>query len=141
MGRAELENLAERGLLKREQAAADQIDRQLGSGLERLADARRRSNSLRSRFDLAYNAAHAFALVALWRAGYRSESRYLAFQALAHTLSLPPATWRLLATAHRRRNEMEYEGVGEPSERLTEDTIDAAQAVLDGLRGSDESRA
>ena len=59
------------------------------SGLRRLDDAGRRELSLESRFDLAYNAAHALALAALRLRGYRSESRYLVFQCLQHTLDLP----------------------------------------------------
>ena len=35
------------------------------SGLKRLADAEKQANSLESRFDLAYNAAHALCLAAL----------------------------------------------------------------------------
>ena len=51
----------------------------LTSGAERLADARKEGLALSSRFDLAYNAAHAFSLAALRRHGYRSENRYLVF--------------------------------------------------------------
>jgi hypothetical protein len=41
------------------------------SGLRRLADAENAANFLESRFDLAYNAAHALSLAALRRAGCR----------------------------------------------------------------------
>ena len=67
----------------------------LRSGEARLADAANRALSLESRFDLAYNAAHALALAALRLRGYRSENRFLVFQVLPHTLGLPPATWRV----------------------------------------------
>ena len=63
-----------------------------------------------SRFDLAYNAVHAFSLAALRWHGYRSENRYLVFQSLTHTLNLPSAQWRVLDDAHRKRNLAEYEG-------------------------------
>ena len=56
--------------------------------------------ALSSRFDLAYNAAHSFSLAALRWHGFRSESRYLVFQAIPHTLGLPATTWRVLAKAH-----------------------------------------
>jgi hypothetical protein len=46
------------------------------SGLRRLVDAENPANSPESRFDLAYNAAHALSLAALRRAGYRSTNRY-----------------------------------------------------------------
>jgi hypothetical protein len=56
----------------------------------RLTDAVNVSLAPESRFDLAYNAAHALALAALRRLGYRSENRYLVFQTLPHTAGLPP---------------------------------------------------
>ena len=89
--------------------------------------------SLESRFDLAYNAAHALALAALRRLGYRSANRYLVFQTLSHTLGLPPTTWRVLAKAHESRNLAEYEGVLAVDERLVTDLIDAAKMVLEAL--------
>lgn len=64
----------------------------------------------KDRFDLAYNAVHALALAALRHCGYRSESRYLVFQCLQHTLGLSPEQWRVLDQAHRKRNLAEYEG-------------------------------
>ena len=76
-----------------------------------------------SRFDLAYNAAHGFALAALRQNGYRSENRYVVFQALAHTLGLAPAVWRVLAKAHDDRNLAEYEGRSEVDEQLLSDLI------------------
>ena len=74
------------------------------SGEARLSDAANVDLSLESRFDLAYNAAHALALAALRRFGYRSANRYIVFPALAHTLGLPPAIWRVLAKGHESRN-------------------------------------
>ena len=66
--------------------------------------------SLESRFDLAYNAAHAAALSALRAHGYRSENRYLVFQCLEHTLGFTPKQWLILDQAHKKRNLAEYEG-------------------------------
>jgi len=63
-----------------------------------------------SRFDLAYNAAHALALAALRHAGYRSENRYIVFQCAQHTVDLEPEYWRVLDDAHKDRNIAEYEG-------------------------------
>jgi len=80
----ELENLVRIGKLKREPASDEEIAGLLHSAEDRLNDAGRADLSYSSRFDLAYNAAHAMALAALRRAGYRSDNRYLAFQALAH---------------------------------------------------------
>jgi hypothetical protein len=76
----------------------------------RLKDAGNLTNSIESRFDLAYNAAHALSLAALRWHGYRSENRYLVFQSLTHTLKLPAEQWRVLDQAHRQRNLAEYEG-------------------------------
>ena len=88
------------------------------SGLARLQDAANTANSLEGRFDLAYNAAHALSLAALRWHGYRSENRYLVFQTLTLTLKLPNEQWRVLDTAHRKRNFVEYEGVADVDEEL-----------------------
>ncbi len=125
----ELANLARIGKLAAEPGTAREIEGLLNSGSARLADARNESLALMSRFDLAYNAAHAFSLAALRWHGYRSDSRYLVFQALPHTLGLPPATWRVLAKAHEVRNVAEYEGHFDADETLLRNLIDAAEAV------------
>ena len=114
----QLDNLVRAGQLKSEPAAQAEIDGLLGSGQRRLADAQNTTLSPESRFDLAYNAAHALSLVALRWHGYRSESRYLVFQSLAHTLKLPPEKWRVLDQAHRARNLAEYEGETGVDEQL-----------------------
>ena len=82
----ELANLARIGKLKAEPGTPGEIGGLLTSGSEQLADARNEGLALSSRFYLAYNAAHAFSLAALRWHGYRSDSRYLVFQALPHTL-------------------------------------------------------
>lgn len=125
-----LENLAKIGSLKREAPAQAEIDNLVGSGRKRLNDAKNAANALESRFDLAYNAAHALALAALRRRGYRSENRYLVFQALAHTLGMDDAEWRVLATCHERRNKFEYEGVLNIDERLLAESIGVADKML-----------
>lgn len=123
MTSAELDNLARIGKLKREPPTDDEIAGLLRSAEERLGDAARVELSYSSRFDLAYNAAHALALVALRRAGYRSENRYLVFQALTHTARLSAEKWRVLAKAHERRNLAEYEGHLERDDRLLAELI------------------
>ena len=134
MASRELENLAALGHLKREKRSASEVRNLMQSGAARLTDARNTSLSLESRFDLAYNAAHALALAALRRAGYRSANRYVVFQVLEHTLGIKPSQWRVLATAHGRRNQAEYEGEGVVDERLISDTIAVAQTVLAALQ-------
>lgn len=130
----ELENLARIGKLKRELPAEVEVAGLLASAAARLADAQRADLAYASRFDLAYNASHALALVALRRAGFRSENRYLVFQTLPHTLGLPAAKWRVLAKAHERRNLAEYEGQLEHDEPLLAEMIAIAldlKAALD----------
>jgi hypothetical protein len=131
----ELENLVRAGKLKREPPAAGEIEGLRRSGEARLADAQRPELSIESHFDLAYNAAHVLALAALRRLGFRSENRYLVFQALPHTLGMVPSIWRVLAKGHERRNLAEYEGFLEVDERLVADMIDAGKAVLAALVG------
>ncbi len=125
----ELANLARIGKLAAEPGAAVEIAGLLASGTERLADARNATLAISSRFDLAYNAAHAFSLAALRWHGYRSDNRYLVFQAVPHTLGLPAAVWRVLAKAHELRNRAEYEGYFEADETLLRNLIEAAEAV------------
>ena len=110
MSLPELDNLVRIGKLKAEPPAPSELAGLLRSGQVRLADAERQELSMESRFDLAYNAAHAFSLAAMRCHGYRSENRYLVFQSLTHTLNLPSAQWRVLDDAHRKRNLAEYEG-------------------------------
>ena len=110
MSARELANLARIGQLKAEAAAQTEIDGLLRSGSVRLQDASKTDLSAESRFDLAYNAAHALSLAALRWHGFRSENRYLVFQCLQHTLALPNEQWRVLDQAHRKRNLAEYEG-------------------------------
>ena len=101
--------------------------------MKRLADTENTANSAESRFDLAYNAAHAFCLAALRHSGYRAANRYIVFQVLPHTLGLGPEVWRVLARAHELRNRGEYEGDLYVDERLLADLIVACKAVASAL--------
>jgi hypothetical protein len=101
------------------------------SGHARLRDALNESLSIESRFDLAYNAAHAFCLAALRYHGYRSSNRYVVFQLLPHTLDLGPAVWRVLDKCHNIRNLGEYEGDLNVDERIVKDLVAACQAVAE----------
>jgi hypothetical protein len=125
----EFENLVTSGQLKREAFIPGEFDGLLRSGRSRLADARNSDLSLESRFDLAYNAAHALSLGALrWR-GYRAENRYMVFQVLPLTTGVPNEVWRVLAKCHGLRNAAEYEGVAEIDARLLLALIDATERV------------
>ena len=114
----QLDNLVRAGQLKAEPPAQSEIDGLVRSGRVRLLDAGKASLNIESRFDLAYNAAHARSLAALRWHGYRSENRYIVFQSLAHTLKLPPEQWRVLDRAHKQRNLAEYEGHTDVDEEL-----------------------
>ena len=124
-----LDNLVVAGKLKVERPVQLEIDGLLRSGAVRIADAEKDNNSLESRFDLAYNAAHAFSLAALRHRGYRSDNRYIVFQVLPHTVGLANAEWRVLDSAHKKRNLTEYEGTSDIDEALVEAVIRVAREV------------
>ncbi len=129
MNHPKLDNLVRIGKLKAEPPAEGELKGLLRSGLRRLDDAERAELSLESRFDLAYNAAHALALAALRFRGYRSESRYLVFQCLQHTIDLPNEQWRVLDQAHRKRNLAEDEREMDVDEQLVAALVRVAREV------------
>jgi hypothetical protein len=129
-----LENLSGPGQpLRKEAPDAKEFANLRQSGLRRLADAENAANSPESRFDLAYNAAHALCLAALRQSGYRAANRYIVFQVLPHTLGLGPEVWRVLARGHELRNRGEYEGDLYVDERLLTDLITACRIVASAL--------
>ena len=129
-----LENLCGPGKsLRSEPPDAQEFAGLKRSGHARLADAANMDNSLESRFDLAYNAAHALCLAALRWQGYRPTNRYIVFQVLPHTLNLGPEVWRVLAKCHDIRNLGEYEGDLNIDERLLVDLIKACRKVAVGV--------
>jgi hypothetical protein len=126
-----LENLAGTGKpLVEEPMDSAEFEGLLRSGKARLLDARNATLALESRFDLAYNAAHALCLAALRRHGYRARHRYIVFQALPHTLGLGPEVWRVLDKCHHMRNVAEYEGVLDVDERIVADLACACERVM-----------
>jgi len=110
MSLPELDNLVRIGQLKAEPYNVQEVTRMLAMAVTRMNDAKLRSLSLEGRFTSAYNAAHAAALAVLRWHGYRSENRYTVFQCLTHTIGWPASRWRVLDTAHQKRNLAEYEG-------------------------------
>ena len=127
MSPKQLDNLAKIGKLKLEPPARGEFVGLLRSAKVRLKDCQQKTLSIDSAFDLAYNAAHSFALAALRWHGFRSENRYLVFQCLEHTLGISPESWRVLDDAHRKRNIAEYEGELDVNEALLDALIRAAQ--------------
>ena len=139
MANEHLDNLVATGQLKAEPSIADEVSGLIRSGVARLADAKNEDLSLESRFDLAYNAAHALSLAGLRSTGYRPNNRYLVFQCLGHTLGIPVEKWRVLDEAHRRRNLAEYEGAIDVDAalvtaviRVTEELAARVKAAGDG---------
>lgn len=134
-----LEKLASTGLLKHEPPGREEISGLLRTAAVRLEDARKTTNAPESRFDLAYNAAHALALAALRIHGYRTDKRYIVFQVLPHTLGVDTPTWRLLDRCHRERNATEYEGISSVDDKLLSGLLDAALDLLERVRALAES--
>lgn len=122
------------GVLGVEAPDAKEFDGLVRSGLARLKDAEKQGNSLESRFDLAYGAAHAFCLAALRHCGYRASKRYIVFQVLPDTLGLGPEVWRVLSKCHDMRNRTEYEGALDVDEKLVTDLIGACRKVAERVK-------
>lgn len=135
-GKDNLENLVRSGGLKAEPPDRKEYEGLLRSAVDRLEDARNPALSFASRFDLAYNAAHALALTALRLQGYRSDKRYLVFQCLAHTLGEDKTRVRLFALCHDRRNLAEYEGYMDVDEALLAELVAATDGLLARVRAA-----
>lgn len=133
MNSSPLDNLVRIGKLKAEPPAQAELDGLVRSGLMRLRDAENAALSIESRFDLAYNAAHALSLAALRWHGYRSENRYLVFQCLEHTVGLDKSQWRVLDQAYNKRNLAEYEGDLDVDDALVAALVRAARALAERL--------
>ena len=121
------------GVLGKEAPDAKEFDGLVRSGLARLRDAEKPENSLESRFDLAYGAAHALCLAALRHHGYRASKRYIVFQLLPDTLGLGPEVWRVLSKCHDMRNRTEYEGALDVDDRLVADLVVACRKVSEKI--------
>ena len=125
-----LENLLRSGGLKAEPPDRKECEGLMRSAVDRLKDAQTSSLSFASRFDLAYNAAHALALTALRLCGYRSDKRYLVFQCLVHTADIGKVQVRLFALCHERRNLAEYEGYMDEDPALLAQLLKSAEQLL-----------
>ncbi len=133
MSSKNLENLVKTGMLKIEPFNQIEFDGLINSGKLRLHDAENEKLSYESRFDLAYNASHAFALAALRKKGYRSTKRYIIFHVLPDTLGVGPEIWRVLAKCHDNRNAVEYEGYSEVDNQLLSELITVVRKLLEIL--------
>ena len=133
MSSKNLDSLVKIGQIKKEPFNQEEYNGLVSSGKARLKDAKIDSLSPESRFDLAYNAAHALALAALRKAGYRSTNRYIVFQVLPQTTGLGPEVWRVLSKCHDQRNLAEYEGHLEVNEQLLKELLIATQTLLERM--------
>ncbi len=140
MPNEKLENLVKIRQLKAEEASPEEIAGLLRSGIVRLEDSKNKDPNRESRFDLAYNAAHALSLAALRAAGYRSENRYLVFQCTQYTLNIEPEQWRVLDQAHRKRNLAEYEGDIDVDDQLLGALIRVVELIAGKLREVDDNQ-
>ncbi|WP_300521538.1 hypothetical protein [Alcanivorax sp.] len=127
---AALDNLVKTGGLKQEPPDQQEFDGMLYAGRRRLQDAQVPGLSEEGQFSLAYGAAHALSLAALRWHGYRSESRYLVFQCLQHTLGLEAGKWRVVDLCHKRRNLTEYEGHLDVPSRLIDELLQVTKEIL-----------
>ncbi|MDH3333985.1 MAG: hypothetical protein OEM30_06265 [Gammaproteobacteria bacterium] len=129
-----LDNLVRIGQLKAEPSADNEVAGLIQSGLTRLKDSQNMELGYESRFDLAYNAAHALSLAALRLAGYRSETRYHVFLCTKHTIDLENERWRVLENSHNKRNLAEYEGSHDVDEQTVEALIRVAIIVAERVQ-------
>ena len=129
------DRLSRNGDLSAEAPSSKEFDGLVRSGLARLADAENPGNSLDSRFDLAYNAAHALCLAALRYCGFRSSKRYVVFQVLPDTLGLGPEVWsRPRQGTHKMRNQSEYEGIVDADDNLVREMVAACKLVAEKIQ-------
>lgn len=125
----ELDNLVKINKLKQEPVDAKEFAGMVQAGDIKLKDCQINGLSDDSQFSLAYGAAHAFSLAALRWHGYRSDSRYLVFQCLQHTVNLSMAEWRVLDKCHNMRNLAEYEGHLDVNPQLLRELISITQTL------------
>jgi hypothetical protein len=124
-----LDNLVKVNQLKVESADTKEFSGMLRAGDAKLKDSLINGLSEDSQFALAYAAAHSFSLAALRWYGYRSESRYLVFQCLQHTLDIDKAKWRVLDKCHQARNLAEYEGHLDVNPQLLKELISITKEI------------
>lgn len=126
----ELDNLVKINKLKPEPPDAQEFAGMVRAAETKLKDAVISELSVDSQFSLAYSAAYALSLAALRWHGYRSESRYLVFQCLQHTLGFSRAKWRVLDQCHNQRNLAEYEGHLDINSQLLKELVTLTQELL-----------
>ena len=135
---AALDNLVDKGLLKREPTSKTEVQRFIVHARRALADASLPALSDSGRFDFAYAAAHALSLAALRANGYRADGRghrALVFQSLVHTLGAPETLASTLNRYHTRRNRSEYVAYEDATAAEARDLLAQATKLHDLLTG------
>jgi len=130
-----LENLVKIKKLNKEPPSKLEFEGMVGAAKIKLNDANLQGLSPDSQFTLAYGASHALALAALRWHGYRSDSRYIVFQCLQHTLNLERSKWRVLDKCHNVRNLAEYEGHLDVDKQLLKELIEITKELLAKIDG------
>jgi hypothetical protein len=129
VGKPELDNLVKIGSLKAEPPSRVEFDGMVKSARSGLKDAQSEHIETDSRFVLATEAAHKFALAALRREGYRSENRITVFQALVHTAGVSKEDLQIFFAAHNERNLASYEGRVDIDKALLKKLIEATKRL------------
>jgi len=126
-----LDNLVKTGQLHKEPFNQSEFNGMIKAAKNKIKDAQLDGLSMDSQFLLSYGAAHALALAALRWHGYRSDSRYLVFQCLQHTVGFSNAQWRVLDKCHKKRNLAEYEGLLDIDKTLLKELMSLTQELYD----------
>lgn len=129
-----LENLVKVKQIQREPFDQSEFDGMLNAAQNKLKDSNLDGLSQDSRFMLAYGAAHALSLAALRFHGYRTDSRYLVFQCLQHTVGFSNAQWRVLDSCHKKRNLAEYEGHLEINTALLKELMALTELLFEKVK-------
>lgn len=131
---SQLENLVKIGKLDPETPDQEEFDGMLNAAMRSLTDVEVDGLSQESQFTLAYSAAHSLARAALRWHGFRTDSRYIVFQCLQHTVGLPLDKWRVLDLCHQRRNLAEYEGHLEIEPKLLKELIVITKELVEQVQ-------
>ena len=127
-----LDNMLGRGL-ERAASGRNEITRYLTKIRRKIADSRKDSISLDSRFDIAFEALLQISLAAIRANGYRTTSeaghQRLAIQLLPKSIGVDPAEIRVLDEYRKQRSIGLYEADFDPSEA----EVKAVTAAVGGL--------
>ena len=129
-----LQNLLKIGQLKAEPPDQNEFNGLVAAAVNRLRDSENPALSPDSRFSLSYDAAHSLSLAALRWHGYRTENRYMVFQALPHTLSFATSRWRFLDNCHKKRNVVLYDVDLIEDEPLIKELIVVTKELLSAVK-------